>query len=102
MIRLLYLPSYLLAILWTFFWGNWRWLRGPIQHPKIHLGCSKPEKNLRKKFCFMWGRHESPEPIKCECGWAGPVRWLNHAYGNDGSGEDVEPVDECPRCGEEL
>jgi len=49
-------------------------------------------------YCFLWGRRESPEPIKCECGWAGMTRWLVHTYEGDGHGE-VDPVDECPRCG---
>ncbi len=86
--KLIYLPSYLLAILWTFFWGNWRWL-------------TKFPTPQTRKFAFMWGRRESPEPIKCECGWAGPVRFLTHGYCDDGMG-DVEPQDFCPRCGSEL
>jgi len=53
-------------------------------------------------YCFLWGRRESSEPIKCECGWAGMVKWLVHTYQDDGSGEEVEPVDECPRCGKYL
>lgn len=87
--KLIYFPSYLLAILWTFFWGLWRflfWIKS-VRFPF---------------FWHSWGRHESPEPIKCECGWAGPVRWLVHTYGDDGSGEEVELVDECPRCGSEI
>jgi len=48
-------------------------------------------------YCFMWGRRESPEPIKCECGWAGMIKWLKHDYEYDGF-DDVEPVDKCPRC----
>lgn len=47
-----------------------------------------------------YGRRTSLEPYCCErCLWSGPVRWLVHSYQDDGSGEDVEPVDECPRCG---
>ncbi len=46
------------------------------------------------------GRHIDWAPARCsECGWAGPTRWLVHDYQDDGSGEDVEPVDRCPRCG---
>ena len=45
------------------------------------------------------GRHTDIEPYCCErCLWSGPYRWLVHAYCDDGMG-DVEPVDECPRCG---
>lgn len=46
------------------------------------------------------GRQDSPMPFMCpRCLWAGPVRWMVHTYCDDGSGEDVEPIDECPRCG---
>lgn len=46
------------------------------------------------------GRHNMWAPARCsECGWAGPTRRLVHGYQDDGSGEDVEPVDYCPRCG---
>jgi hypothetical protein len=48
------------------------------------------------------GRHVDWTPAEClECGWRGPVRWLRHDYQDDGTGEDVEPVDECPKCGNE-
>jgi hypothetical protein len=51
----------------------------------------------------VWGRRESPEAIRCEmCGWAGMRRWAIHGYQDDGSGQDVEPADECPRCGDEV
>ena len=48
------------------------------------------------------GRHTDPHPVMCPiCLWAGPVRWLKHGYAACGE-DDVEPVDECPRCGYEL
>ena len=50
----------------------------------------------------LWGRRESPEPVRCSCGWAGMRKWTNHEYHDDGSGQDVEPCDECPRCGAEI
>jgi hypothetical protein len=31
----------------------------------------------------------------------GPGRWLVHTYGPCGE-DDVEPVDECPKCGQEI
>ena len=96
-----YFFCYQYAHLITFLWGNWRWIGGPIFHPIVYSNCTKDEKNLRKKFCFMWGRRESPEPIKCECGWAGMIKWLIHTYEGNGHGE-VDPVDECPRCREYL
>lgn len=52
--------------------------------------------------CPAWGRRDSPEPVRCECGWAGMRRWTIHTYQDDGSGEDVEPSDECPRCGQPI
>jgi hypothetical protein len=33
-----------------------------------------------------------------ECGYAGPLRWFVHGYAGCGD-DDVEPEDECPRCG---
>jgi hypothetical protein len=46
------------------------------------------------------GRHVDWTPAEClACGWRGSVRWLWHGYQDDGTGEDVEPVDECPKCG---
>lgn len=46
------------------------------------------------------GRHTQWSPIECdECGWYGPVRWCEHGYTDDGSGEDVTPEDYCPKCG---
>lgn len=53
----------------------------------------------------MWGRRESPEPIKCDwCRWKGMVRQLDHGYeGYEIDGEwDTEPVDNCPKCGAYL
>ena len=53
----------------------------------------------------MWGRHKSPEPIRCDCGWAGSRRNLIHGYQEyeleDGI-YDNEPVDSCPRCENEI
>ena len=55
------------------------------------------------RFRIWQGRHEDWSPVLCdECGWRGPRRWAVHTYGDDGSGEDVEPVDECPGCGMEI
>ncbi len=51
----------------------------------------------------LWSRRDSPEPVRCDdCGWAGMRRWAIHGYTDDGSGQDVEPTDECPRCGNEV
>jgi hypothetical protein len=48
------------------------------------------------------GRHTDPRPVLCPlCLWGGARRWLYHTYGPCGV-DDVEPVDECPRCGTEL
>jgi hypothetical protein len=49
------------------------------------------------------GRHDDLTPVWCPlCLWAGPRRRLVHAYRDDGTGMDVEPVDECPRCGYDV
>ena len=81
-----YLLCYQYAHLYTHLSMNWR----------------KYVKRIPFPYCYLWGRHDSPEPIRCkECGWGGMVRWLIHTYewyGDDENG-DVEPVDECPRCG---
>jgi hypothetical protein len=46
------------------------------------------------------GRHVDWMPMRCEeCGWRGPLRWTFHTYEDDGSGEDVTALDECPKCG---
>lgn len=83
--RVWHLPGFALAYVVTFAWG---WAR------KI---CYE-----NPAWAFMWGRRESPEPIICRCGWAGMRRWAVHSYTDDGSAEDVEPTDECPRCGAEV
>ena len=54
--RVYYFLCYQYAHLLTHLLGNWRWIRGPIFHPIIHLNCTKSERNLRKTFCFLWGR----------------------------------------------
>lgn len=50
------------------------------------------------------GRREDTDPVYCpRCLWAGPTRWLVHTYtGGWDEDSDVEPVDECPRCGTEV
>lgn len=51
---------------------------------------------------FMgWGGDVDPTPVICpRCLWAGPRRWMIHTYHACGD-DDVEPVDECPRCGQD-
>ncbi len=76
---------YILALLAVYAEGGWRRL---TKHVPLWWG---------------WGRHDDPTPIRCHvCGWAGMTRWLYHGYADDGSGEDVEPQDYCPRCGSEV
>lgn len=79
-----YTPNYAIAWVWTKCWGYWNVARG-----------------IPGAFC--WGRRESPEPIHCStCHWSGPRRWAHHSYQDDGSGQDVEPLDECPCCYAEI
>ena len=58
----------------------------------------------------FYSRHDDPTPIKCEdCGWQGLAKDAVHTYRGTGVqitmngqyDEDVEPVDECPECGNE-
>jgi len=84
-------PYYLLRLLyaWVAMWvlGYWRHLRDP---------------ELPLAWALMWGRREDPSPVICwRCLWAGMRRWTVHTYYDDHNG-DVEPVDECPRCGLEI
>ena len=73
----------IVAALWTSLWGTARWLT---------------YRRYRRQLAFLWGRHESPEPMRCrECGWGGPLRWTVHTYQAAGW-DDVEPVDLCPSC----
>jgi hypothetical protein len=54
------------------------------------------------RLLWMSGRYTSPEPIWCDrCFWAGMRRWAVHTYHPCGD-DDVEPVDECPRCGANI
>lgn len=56
----------------------------------------------RHPWWWNGGRHSDGDPTVCRnCGWVGRVRDSVHGYQDDGSGEDVEGVEECPRCGSE-
>lgn len=68
--------------------------------------------NLRRYFAFVWraliashlregggGRHDSLRIVRCgACDHRCLEKDCAHTYQDDGDG-DVEPVDECPRCG---
>lgn len=50
----------------------------------------------------LFGRQTDPDPVFCaECGWAARRRDCYHGYQADGMG-DVEAVDRCQRCNEEM
>ena len=60
---------------------------------------------LGKKCGRPWwwngGRRTDGDPTRCEaCGLVWRVRDCVHTYA--GACGDVEPVDECPRCGEQI
>lgn len=56
----------------------------------------------RHSWGWCGGRWVDWMPTTCErCGWSGPVRWAVHAY-HATSDDDVEPVDECPKCGGDI
>uniref|UniRef100_A0A6M3LT36 Uncharacterized protein n=1 Tax=viral metagenome TaxID=1070528 RepID=A0A6M3LT36_9ZZZZ len=83
LIQFYYFFCYQYAHTWYHLWGTYR----------LHIN------HERFPYCYLWGRHDSPEPIRCKrCGWAGAIKWLKHDYEYDGF-DDVEPVDECPKCG---
>lgn len=79
-------------IYWLYLWWTWRlvlWLGSKFGRP----------------FWWCGGRHTDGDPTVCqneECRWVGRVRDCVHGYQDDGSGEDVEGVDSCPKCGEEI
>ena len=80
-----WLLRYAFAWVWAEAWATWK------------IG-----KGIPAGWANLYGRWESPEPVMCpRCLWAGPRRWVIHTYQDDGVG-DVEPVDECPRCGCEM
>ena len=82
-----HLVWWLIAYLWTLIWGLLIFFKFGSYNWQNYW------------WCFMWGRHNSPEPTICpSCLWAGPRRWCYHGY----SGEESEPTDECPRCGYEI
>lgn len=57
-------------------------------------------KDYKAKMKDMSSRYDDPTPVQCsKCGWKGKIKDMFHTYRDDGSGEDVEAVDECPVCG---
>lgn len=94
-VRARYRMAFVLALVWTLLWGCARW-------PRLYWRYPIYTRRIAWRCAFAWGRRECPEPVVCErCGWAGPRRWARHSYQDDGCG-DVEPVDKCPKCGEEV
>lgn len=99
------IPIYVLR-----YWACWLWTRAWAFARLIRVFIwritGKEVSRYWRAYVFGWGRHDSPEPVMCpRCLWAGPVRWLAHGYSGVSVGEDdydVEPTDECPRCGGEL
>jgi hypothetical protein len=82
--------GYAAKLKWLWFWWTWRllvWLGHKINRP-------------------WWGgngRHSDMDPDVCpDCGRVWRVRDLVHTYADDGTGEDVVGVDECPDCGCEM
>jgi len=72
-------------------------------HLAWRFQCAWRRQCRRLRIQTVGGRHVDWQPAICpRCLWAGPTCWSVHTYGDDGSGEDVVPVDECPRCGLEI
>ena len=51
----------------------------------------------------MYSRYNDLTMVECEdCGWRGQVKECVHTYRGITSTEDVEAVDECPKCGSKI
>ncbi len=51
------------------------------------------------KYCKPCSRWDCLATFKClDCGWEGLGKDCNHDYQDDGTGEDVEPVELCLAC----
>lgn len=81
----------------------WWILRWMFAYAWWYLASVKKQlSGIEKRWSFMFGRHDDPSPVICSrCLWAGPRRWTIHTYHSCGI-DDVEPTDECPRCGWEI
>lgn len=91
-----WLARYLYALLWTVL------LRQPAWRLRQWLWRRGWRGRAMRWLPSMGGRHVDSDPVICErCLWAGMVRWTYHTYYSCADGE-VEPVDECPRCGKEI
>lgn len=87
----LFLPWQLLK--YAYAWVVWR----------ITIVIRRIRLKWKIRLPIIGGRHVDPDPVRCEeCNWMGMRRWTVHTYGDDGTSMDVEPVDECPRCGAEI
>jgi len=90
-----HLLRYVFALCWTECWRLC--LKVKYRHLRKSNGL-----NYRLLIQPGHGRHTDPDPVLCPlCLWGGARRWLVHTYAMC-SEEDVEPIDECPRCGTEL
>jgi hypothetical protein len=56
---------------------------------------------IEGRIITYMGRHDDPRAVKCDCGWTGPRMKTLHCYKPDNEG-DVEPIDRCPKCREEV
>lgn len=90
---------------WEYLYIPWTILRFLFWFYVFHLSLrwAKFWKDESLYFDIAWaGRHDDPTPVWCErCLWSGRQRDCSHGYGSDGCG-DVEPSEECPRCGNEI
>lgn len=70
----------------------------------------KPGSRLWKIYTDIWdhipedgGRHTDPRLIGCRmCGWVGMRMDAFHTYKKAFDPCDVEPIDKCPKCHEEI
>lgn len=94
------------AARWTFAWC-WSLVYYPLCKLQWWIRANMPRLFLLTRYIlpFGGGRWEDVTPVHCpHCLWCGPTRWLVHTYGGyaDEFEDNIEGVEECPRCGSEV
>ncbi len=95
------IPGHVLCWAIAFVW-QWPWYLASHLNYWFRNHCRPVFRVTRWILPLGGGRWESPDPIICpRCWWGGATRALVHTYASYGE-DDVEPVNECPRCGAEI
>lgn len=65
----------------------------------INAGYRKLPEGQPPRRWIMESRHTDPTIMVCpDCGWTGQLKDCTHTY-VETTGEDVEPISNCPKCG---